>query len=280
MKEKNKLIIGILLGIGMTLLLSAGTLIIYDKFLANDDNQQIDGDNNSNNDESGEITNLQLSDDLVKNLASKVIGRYDSNTLHYTDYFYKRDKVILANESLEFRLSMAANAVASNLKSIGSDCKNDIGGIYYIDENTLKESYYEIFGKDSVYNRTSFHISYICGPGTFNWSDINNRYEANAICGCGGGAIGGTMTELAYAKQVKTKIETKIEIYEYFAFVDYSSEKIKYYSDYAQKNLINSDQITTANIFEKYKDKVGLYKYTFVQDDNGTYVFTSVEKVR
>ncbi|MBR6113274.1 MAG: hypothetical protein IKP79_02050, partial [Bacilli bacterium] len=115
----------------------------------------------------------------------------------------------------------------------------------------------------------------------YRWSKENNRYESPLIDGCGGTVLGGTYGELAYAKQIKNNAGTDIiELYEYFINVNPSKGV---YSDYNQTNLIVQGEISDSNyskIIKNNKDKVGMYKHKFVKDKNGTYVYTSVEKVR
>ena len=89
------------------------------------------------------------------------------------------------------------------------------------------------------------------------------------------------MSKLGYAKQITSSTMDKIELYEYFA-LEVVDTDIKYYSDYNQTNLITSatDKYSVDDFFTKFTEQVGLYKYTFEKDINGTYVFTSVEKVK
>lgn len=257
--------------------------IVYDKFIFIND-EQIENNNNLNNDfDNGNdeeiVTDLSLSSSLVKDLSSKVIGIYHDVSA-YPYYFFKRDKVILSDEPMSFKLSLAAEFVQESLKYVDRDCSKDIGGISYLDEEILKNAYYEIFGSDVVYERSSFQLVRVCGFSEYNWSNTNNRYEAKGKCGCGGDSIGGSRTKLAYAKQVKNNEETRIELYEYFVYADYDFENstFKYYSDYNQTNFIGLD--LPDDFFDKYSEQAGLYKYTFIQDNSGIYVFTSVEKVR
>lgn len=259
------------------LIMGLSGYIVYDKFLSNN-SEPIE--NNNNNDENNDINkddgiNLDLSSDLVKDLSSKVIGSAHSY------YFYKRDKIIIEDEPMSFKLSLASELVEP--KSLGWDCQNDKEGIIYIDEGSLKNAYYEIFGSNIKYEKVSSFYKSICETVEFNWSSTNNRYEAKGVCGCGGGPIDGFVTQLAYAKKVKDNKETKIELYEYFALSIWEDEesKYKYYSDYNKTNFIGLDvHNSKIDFFNKYSEQLGLYKYTFVQDNNGTYVFTSVERVK
>lgn len=279
MKERNFNAIPFII-ILILLIMGLSGYIVYDKFLSNN-SESIE--NNNNNDENNDINkagviNLDLSSDLVKDLSSKVINNYSVSSI----YFYERDKIIIEDEPMSFKLALASELAET--KSLGSDCQNNKEGIIYIEEQELVNAYYEIFGSEVKYEKvSSFYRSRYCSA-KYNWSSINNRYEAKGVCGCGGGGpMDGPVTQLAYAKQEKNNEETKVELYEYFALSIWDDEesKYKYYSDYNKTNFIGLDVYNSKiDFFNKYSEQLGLYKYTFVQDNNGTYVFTSVERVK
>lgn len=273
-KNKNNFIPVVIVLI--ILLLGLSGYVVYDKFLSNIGKNIENNDNNSNvnNDD---VIILDLSSDLVKDLSSKVINNYSVSSI----YFYERDKIIIKDEPMSFKLSLASELVET--KSLGNDCQNGKEGILYIEEQELVNAYYGIFGSDIKYEKvSSIDKSRYCSD-EFHWSNTNNRYEAKGVCGCGGGSIDGPITQLAYAKQVKNSEKTKVELYEYFVLSvwDYEKSKYRYYSDFNETNLIEvNSNSSNDEFFEKYSEQVGLYKYTFVQDDNGIYVFTTIEKVK
>ena len=152
------------------------------------------------------------------------------------------------------------------------------------DSTFVKNAYFELFGKDSKYEKTSFSLANCDGANGYNWSEKNTRYEAEILDGCGGTTYGGTMSKLGYAKQITSSNLDRIELYEYFAYENPSvdSDVINYYSDYNRTNLITSTTsiYTNEEFFNKFSNQVGVYKYTFEKDRYGTYVFISVEKVK
>lgn len=246
-----------------------------------------------NGQNSGEsIKDLSLDDPVVKELSDKVIGAYANNyASSYEDYFYKRDKIVLANEDISFKLSLTAESLFDSFKTYdeGYDCDTGVCGISYIDEATLKNAYYKLFGNDSEYSRATFTVGGCSGE--YKWSNENNRYESLIEGGCGGATCGGVDGELAFAKQITSTNENKIEIYERLYYLDCATDGEYYYYDYNKTKLIGAmDSILPSNInsyddereyiFNNYADKLDMYKYTFVKDSNDNYAFTSVEKVK
>ena len=264
--------------------LGLGGFIVYDKFIKEDKEKSNISDNQTSKDNTDSKlveTTLSNDDPKVKDLANKVIGVFTNSILfgdyfEYNNYFYKKDKVILKDESLKFKLSLAAAKM--EIKSL----ENDDNIIYYIEENDLKDTYYSLFGKDSNYERTDIMVDNC--PNSLSWSNENNRYEkvVPKTGGCGGTSFGGVYVKLGYAKQKKNSNTDIIDLYEYF--ISLNPEK-GVYSDYNNTNLITTFTNYDNNkiideVVNEYEDKVGIYKYSFVKDSDGNYVFTSVEKVR
>jgi len=231
------------------------------------------------------VKDLSLDSTIVQTLSDKVIGVYTNNLLSkYEDYFYKNDKVILVDEDITFKLSLAAETISDYFKrdNFGYNCDSGVCGVSYIDEDSLKQAYYSLFGNNTTYTRESFNLSGCTSSSNYTWSSVNNRYETKIPDGCGGTVCGGTISKLAYAKQITSSTVDKIEIYEYF-YKEVCGDNINYYySDYNKNNLIGSttNLSNPEDVFTKYTDKLGQYKYTFVKDSDGIYVFTSVEKVK
>ena len=267
--------------------LSIGTFgtVIYNKFIANENrNEDIVIEEKE---EIKEIINdLDLEDNIVKELSAKVIGVYTNQVgKRYNDYFYQKDKIVLKDEPLSFKISLAAETVDEELfetTTEGYDCNDGLCGMSYIDEEKVKNAYNELFGDNDTYNRTDFEVN-TC-RNTYKWSDENNRYEATIPGGCGGTSFGGTISKLGYAKQIVKGDTEKIELYEYFAYEkpSFDSDIVKYYSDYKRENLIVSTKeiLKTDDFFNKYSEKVGIYKYTFEKDKNNKYIFKTVEKIK
>lgn len=284
--KKNKFGIVILAGILVCIVIGLTSYIIYDKFTSKEEL----ANNNAIVDQKEEIketiTDLSLDDDIVKDLSVKIIGIYTNQVgKRYNDYFYQKDKIILETEPLSFKLSLAAETIDDELfqtTTEGYDCNDGLCGISYIDEEKVKNAYDELFETNDTYSRTDFEVN-TCRD-TYKWSDENNRYEATIPGGCGGTSFGGTISKLGYAKQVVIGDTEKIELYEYFAYEkpSFDSDIINYYSDYKRENLIDSTTEVYNNdeFFDKFSDKVGIYKYTFEKDKNNKYIFATVEKIK
>ena len=264
--------LGVFVGVVLSVIVGLAGFIVYDKVLTKSDNERVESNSSVDvkNNENEVITDLSLDSTIVKSLRN--IINSDSE-----EHLYKNNKVIFADEDITLKLTIAATYI-SNLfmtDEYGYDCSNGICGISYTSEDKIKNAYYEIFGKDSKYNRSNFYVYNNCG--TYSWSEENNRYEAKMSFGCGGAWCGIPMIKPAYAKLITSFSENRIEIYDYFY---YSECEGGYYSDYNKTNLITDSNISEEELFNNYTDKLGMYKYTFVDEGNGNYVFTSVERVK
>ena len=141
-------------------------------------NNKIEDESNSNDNDEKE-SDLSLDDPIVSMLSSKVIGIYTNDSVSlYNDYFYKKDKVELANENMSFKLSLAMEKSNENI------LKTDENNKVYIEEADVKEAYYSLYGKNANYVQATFTIN-PCNE--FNWSSESNRYEKLQ----GEGACGG-----------------------------------------------------------------------------------------
>lgn len=262
-------------------------------FFTNKDNSNklsneeiIEQKNNSNDkeeDNKEKVVDLSLDSTVVRSLSDRVIGIYTNNQIsNYIDYFYKRDKIILANEPLNMRLAISSHHLATNYCKYAPNLENT-----YLDESLVKDAYESLFGKNGKYQPTSFNGD--CGI-EYHYDKKDLKYKSKVPAGCGGTSCGGSFSKLGYAKQIITDKTDTIELYEYYYRLNGDDVCIKgegkgvakIYSDYNSKNLIllTKDIIKEEQIFANYRDKLGLYKYTFVKDNSGTYVFTSVEKIK
>lgn len=290
MEKNNKLWLGILIGVLASLVVGLVGYIVYDKVLSNDVDEVVDTKddfkNNDNNDkEQVVIIDLSLDNSKVKNLSDKVIGVYTNNMMtSYEDYFYKKDRIAMSEEDMSFKLSLAAETVSGffGYDETNYDCNTGICGISFVSEELIKDAYFDLFGKEAYYERASFSVATCQGRDGYTWSQENNRYESEVSGGCGDAVCGGSESKLGYAKQIISSDIDKIELYEYFYYVQCldDGEGSNIYSDYNKTNLIHVGYLNSEEVFSKYKNQLGQYKYTFEKDKYGTYVFTSVEKVK
>lgn len=281
--KKNKFNVRIaLFGLLMFILGMIFCFVIFEitKFDAkdskNESEQNIEEDEQSSQED--KIVELSIGDSVVIDLSNKVIGVYTNNlTSMYSDYFYKKDQIDIINENVSFKLSLAMENVSKeNFEADGS--------VVYVEEQIVKDAYYNMYGESNTYARGVFSLS---SCEEYKWSETNNRFEQDkTIGGCGGSSVGGAISKLGYARKVVSGNIEKIELYEYFAkFIpndDFS--ELYYYSDYSESILIDSvaieDKYENSEFFTKFKEKVGIYKYTFVKTTNNQYSFVNVEKVR
>ena len=275
--------LGIIIGLLIAVIVGMGAYIVFDKVI---DKHKDEGTKETTPKSSQTTTTekeLDINSDLIKKL-SKVVGAYKNDELSkYTNYFYKNKKVILKDEPLEFRLSLAARTLDnSSFKEDKTDFDPENGkfGIAYVSEDLVKDAYKNIFGTTSDYKRSNFDLGNCAND--YTWSSTNNRYESPYIEGCGGSSCEWINSKVSSAKQITTKSEDKIEIYEKIINFSGCESTMKYYADYDKTNLLEevSSVLDEEVLFNKYSDKASTYKYTFVKDSAGNYVFTSVEKVK
>ena len=228
-------------------------------------------------DEKEIIKDLDLNDPTVKKLSDRVIGICTNNLISdYNDYFYKQDYLDIKNRSLEFKIFLSTY-------QIFADALNSNSSNVTLTESEVKNAYESLFGENGGYKPTSF--TSICGV-KFEYK--NGIYDSHVSGSsgdgpqCGDTSAGFSQSSLAFAKNIITSTEEKIELYEYYYYEDYSQgDDPIYYSDYNKKNIFfTGDSITKGEVINKYKDKLGQYKYTFIKDSDGVYVFTSVERVK
>lgn len=246
----------------IALVIILGGSFAYMYFNGGSGNNNLVKDNNENQSEqdNGEnIKELSLDSDIVKGLINIFYGEHGNKfgtteVSEYDDYFYKQDKTIIANIPEEMKMVMT-------FYSLGNPESVNYSG--------FEKEYKKIFGNNA--NIPDIKVLELC--------EMHYRYEdGNYVqheTSCGGAGCGGSEQELAYAKQITSTNENKIEIYEYFSYYDCDEEQL--YADYARTNPID---IPEGASLEEHLDKLGMYKYTFVEDNDGNYVFTSVEKVK
>lgn len=259
--KKSKLGLGILIGVLVALVIGLAGFIVYDKVLSNDNNNNDDKQDIIEN--QGEtITDLSLDSTIVQSLSSIFYQKYNAGNMDgYDEYFYKNNKTNI-------------NSIPNKLKLYMVIAKMGGPNAYLLNENFDSE-YNFIFGKNNNYTleevQYGCNIYYACNDG--------KDFCLRNLDGCGGAVCGGSQTKLAYAKQITSSKETRIEIYEHFYYVD--CDENGYYSDYNKTNLITKGAyVSPEDIFEKYSNQLGMYKYTFVKNSSDTYVFTSVERVK
>ena len=93
--------------------------------------------------------------------------------------------------------------------------------------------------------------------------------------------------KVAYARNVVTKTEDIINIYEYYLYKEEVKDELgntilyKYYTDKEKTDeLATSVEENDNNVFDTNSEKIGMYKYSFKYNNQKGYVFEGVEKVR
>ena len=200
--------------------------------------------------------NISLDDSIITNLMKPF---YDGNKPRlgiinsYFDSFHKDgvSKISVADLSNDIKIIMAYG---------------NFGFYKTISEKELIESYKIIFGSDSDYKREDKIL--LCPGPSLVYS--NGMYvEDKDDIGCGGYTMDKDIATLAYA----LKDDKKIEVYEYFIVFAESDDTI-----YSGDKVIGKKE--KGKDFIVNPDDALLYKYVFEKNNEGLYVFSSVEKVK
>lgn len=274
-KKKGNVLLVIVIVL-LVILIGVGGVIIYQNYQNKNDSlqdvgtaDQTDDDNvgSENNNQEPNVKDLSLDSTIVRELSSIFYGKYLSASLDdYNDYFYKNNKTEISLAPVELKVWMT-------LKKMGLP--------EVITESKLKDEYFGIFGKNTTYYAID-EINY-CPSYEYN---SNNGFYSKLSDGCGGTGCGGSTTKLIGAKEIIEKNQKRIEITEAVAFEkcpfsdSNPSEVIsEFYKDYKYSEFVE-EYDNSKNPLDVHPEKYAQYKYIFVEDNSGVYVFTSVERVK
>lgn len=279
--QKNKFVLGIIIGVLVCLVIFLLGFIVYDKVLSksNDNNQNNQGETSPTSSPSTDTTNntgttteninnnnqqtetiLTLSNTLVQDLwnlsGSDMILINGEDDDKITE-LYSNNITVINNLSEK----MKAYFLELNLKEIGaesnSSCYKDYGcDFYYWSANVVSNTYYKIYGNSAIIKNKIIECSHYQSDGSLYISPN---------CGSSVGLIG-TISKLVKA----TQTDGEIILYQAVKFTktDYDANEISYYTDYNKTKPTTESAEIEAN-----------YKRVFKKDSNGNYYFYSIEKI-
>lgn len=282
-KESNKglkilLVISILIIIGLT------GYIVYDKVI-NKEEKEITTEKKEKQITTKKDNKLSTNESIIQML-SKVIGISDSyldecdTSQNIVNYFGKNPSVDIKSLSNSWKLSFIYKLKEYKGYKLEEQLSEDNSPIIYYNEEPIKNIYKTLFGDG--YSPVKFPILYDI---EMEYDSSKQKYYYNSGFGnmCG-------PTSYAYSKFDYAEEEgNTINLYaNYFvAISDNANNKYKIYSDYDQNNLITtlpmdfsiSKEQRDLKIIKDYSSKLGKYKYTFIKNAEGNYIFTSVNKI-
>lgn len=258
-KQKNKLGLGIIIGVLIGFILGLCCFIAYDKLIVKDKNDTIMDDNNAsdkkNNSDSQEekFTGVSLSDDVVKKLLSSILVEEKDGLLLTSDFQYELYKTVnsftLVNnfsDSIKFRLVFAN--ISDEIKSEYSTFVT-CGSKYVIPSNIINNIALNIFGSSYTLSKPIDKLSLSNGVHvTFDSQNDTYIFEG---CGSLSHSIGSVRTKIV--KAIKSDNELIIE---------------------EQVNFLEVE-----NVEDNLSVGVNTYKYTFKKNNDDSYYFYSVEKI-
>lgn len=274
--KSGKFGLGIFVGILIALVIGMGIFIVYDKVLNNDNaNNSEDQNNTQNNNESNVVTELSISDSLVQELYSSIMFGYGLTN----DYYYHNSSKTLVSDMKNYtKMYLTANKWLKEYRNNpNSDVVESNDYTLIVPEEQIKNVYYRIFGKDSVYSLNSSYN--FCPIMSYEGAD---KIKLSLACG------GGTGLPKVVQNIIKAeKTENEIYIYENVAFLNYVEDNsdgrhvYNLYKDTEKTNLVAEKVVLVGDyneLVEQYQNKLDTYKYTFKSNGDGTYYFYSVER--
>ena len=210
------------------------------------------------NEELKEIA-LSLDDEYVIPLSNIFSRNYLSvKDDRYSNYFYQNDKIMISEVPVDLKIWII-------LKELGLPDS--------VDENIVISEYIKLYGSVKGYRVIDIlhnYETYKFEKGKY--SKVNDDSECVLT--------GATNSKLAYARNLFNSKDSIIDIYEYVYFMNINEDgTYSYYSDYEKTKLIvTSETDISETIFDDYSEKLGLYKYRFIKN-NDNYNFISVEKI-
>ena len=272
-KKGNGLLVVVI--ILLVVLIAVGSVLIYQNYQnKNNELQDVgtvdkiednteDGNNDNNDKNEMIVKDLSLDSTIVRELSSVFYGKYSSGAVDdYGDYFYKNARIDVASLPYEFKIWMSLKKL--NLPE-------------FITEEQLKQEFFSIFGKKTNY----LHLDEIGTCPLYKYNEFGNYTSASE---CGGTVCGGSISKLINAQEIVENDVKRVEIIEAVAFdsceFSGSSDYIsKFYKDYKYTEFVE-EYDNRKNPLDEHPEKYAQYKYTFVDDNSGVYVFTSVERVK
>jgi len=288
-KNNSLVVLNIIL---IVLVLGLSSYLVYDKLISKDNketnssNNQTEENSVENKTESEKYETLAVNSDEV----IKLIESININFIGMSDYF-KKDKFVYSDYSNSDKLYLALVKKMANKSCYEKSLECSLTKTEL--ENNLNLLFNDKSFEDVTTNLTTHGFAIAKeGDRYYTWS------------------FGGGASSYKFIQNIvdARKYSDKIEIYEQNFLADiedhYSSDsenKQYYYKIYKEqetdseggfkgKNLVATEYYTgwltdldsyNKTMFEKYKDQLYTYKYTFnYNKDTNTYYFVSVEKVK
>ena len=149
-------------------------------------------------------------------------------------------------------------------------CSETTSGIDY---DTANKYYHQLFGKNENIDKSyTYSIESLL---SFDYNDAKNMYIRIFIPGSPGSNT--HYHEVESAKKIGDKIEITIKDFDYFD--NFYDNIIEYVEDKTISSSYTSDNKNDVlhALYQKVKDKLPIYKFTFVKEDNN-YILSDVEK--
>lgn len=283
--KTNKILVGIIIVLVLIIGLGVGFYFgtMNKKDSSNNINETNKKDSLNNTDETNKKVNTNIKSNVVRlsnddsrvQTLSKVIGITDTciegsgMANNIVNYFGKNTSVDIKSLSNDWKLSFIYALKEYNGYKLVSSYDENSNEWY--SEETIKNIYKSLFGDG--YLPTKFLVAF--DSIEMNYDSAKKMYYYKT----GFGSMCGTI--MSYSKfDYAEEDGNTINLYANY-YVD-AVDSGYIYSDYEQNNLVASYSTSEFRdaIFNEYSSKLGKYKYTFVKDNSGNYIFTSVNRIK
>lgn len=284
--KKSKLGLGILIGLLIAIIIGLVGFIVYDKVLSKTDdieqvenNDKVETENNPNDDKQESISNDRIEPLLINDKevveTFKMISWDVCSNQH--EYYHKQDKLMVKDMPHDLKQALAfKNTKWSWWLDSNDEKENNIGDSLA----DVSKKYKELFGEEFTFENIEMDSAKDKELG-IHYSKFGSNYVVY---------IGSSTCETYYPTSMiigaeKNYTTKELYIYENAVYTAIGLDGVTIYSDYNDINSVilqqegfNSEQVRDILLNSDYN--LDTFKYTFKQNDNGTYQFISVEKVK
>lgn len=227
----------------------------------------------SDKEEVEETESLDIDSTEVTNLIGEVDVFNDQlDAGNFFGYLYKKDSYTVSQISNKAKIYMAI----TNISFVDDDTLMDEEDHVVIPKEMVKDKMIEIFGETVTYEDEALvDDGNDCRMAYFGYDSENGNYFLNSF-GHNQAAYSNTIeTQIFKATKTKNVIEIDVLMYKSIPTTD----GFTIYKDMDSETKITSFKHgEDVDVFEKYKEKLQQYRYTFVLEKN-RYIFSKVEKI-
>lgn len=261
--KNNKIWLGILIGVLVSIIVGLTCFIVYDKLLNdNSADKQVETDNRDNLDNSSqeeatnEFTNIDVNSQIVSSAMSLLLNKNNSNLssscfIQYEIYYNYAEniftgKIDMTNFDNDDKLQLIYENISSNNKPNNFESDKE----YYIDADTFDASAKKVFGNGYIIPEEGYSG---CGI-KISYDRSQQKYKIMEALGGDLSIVTATNNYISAKKNNNTLVVV---------------EKVKF---------LFPDDIVTEEVKQNYSKDL-ILEYTFKKDSNDNFYFYSIESI-